>query len=75
MELPPSHYWCGLDGIIRRLRLAVSGWWEEGGGRGESSGGDPEMKANRALGVQIRLDRSASVGCWGESPGEEACRH
>lgn len=26
------------------------------------------MKANRALGVQIRLDRSAPVRCWGESP-------
>lgn len=27
------------------------------------------MKANGAPGVQIRLDGSAPVGCWGESPG------
>lgn len=36
--------------------------------------GEPVLKPNRALRVQIRLDRSAPVGCWGECPGEEACR-
>ena len=42
------------------LQLADGG--REGGG---GKLGDLEMKANRALGVQIRLDRSTPVGCWG----------
>lgn len=46
-----------------------------GVGVGDNVRGTSEMKANRALRVQIRLDRSAPVGCWGENPGEEACRH
>lgn len=44
-----------------------AGSWEEVGGWAVK--GDPKRKANRALGVQIRLDRSAPLQWWGESPG------
>lgn len=46
----------------------MGGGWKGRGLLRVGAGGRPEMKANRALGVQIRLDRSAPVRCWGESP-------